>query len=681
MTLVLVVTLICLLVPAAVQADASEYSIKIDNLTVGFGTVDGKLSISKLAGADGRNWICAADKPDSLWRLNLIGDDGSTKDITSGEVELASADKKNGRLTFTWKTVVDDKALSATMSVHAGKNESISHWSLAIDLPQGWKVNWADFPILLHISMDLAKKLAAPVGWGLEYTVKPGMEYEATYPSMSAPMQFVSYYGTGKALYIGTPDPQANHKVYSAKADDHGASYTCQNWPGLPEKSGGEYRVPYEAAIGVIDGGYYAAAQVYREFALTAPWSKAGPISKRPIPQWLKDNDLWLRVEFGYENISDVCKRAHEFFKDVPTALHWYKWHEIPYDTLYPDYFPTRPGFAEGVKELQAQGFHVMPYINGRLADPNSKGWNEEGLSKSAARNEKGEPYTEVYGSKVPLNSMCPYTTAWQDKVSSLVDRLTHECGVDGVYIDQIGCAWAYRCYDKTHGHPLGGGHFWVDGYRKLMDKARTKLPKGGFFTTEEDIECFIDKFDALLLVNTPSDTDKKVIPLFPAVYSGRVITFGFQYIPKDDVAGSQSFRSKMAREFIFGAQIGWVLAEQLMKPEAVKEAEFVRNLAKCRHGAHKFLQEGRFLGLVDAKGDNPTVKFAGPGFFGGDYSAEMPSVFASAWEAEDGSIGVALANMTDEGHEVQVAAPGTTSRQVKVPARDAVVVEFNREK
>ena len=678
MALILVIMLICLMVSAAVGADAADYSIKTDKLTLAFDTVDGKLAVSELAGAGGRNWICATDTPGPLWRLNLIGDDGSTKDVASSEIGLSSADKKDGKLTFAWKTSLGDKTISATMSAHAAKGENISHWSLKVDLPDGYKVNRADFPILPHISMDLAKKLAVPEGWGLEYTVRPGMGFEATYPSMSAPMQFLSYYGTGTALYIGTHDPQANHKVFSARADESGASYKCQNWPGLPEKSGGTYEVPAEAVIGVVDGGYYEAAQVYRKFALTAPWSQAGPVSKRPIPQWLKDNDLWLRVEFGYENISEVCKHAREYFKDVTTALHWYKWHEIPYDTLYPDYFPTRPGFAEGVKDLQAQGFHVMPYINGRLADPNSKGWNEEGLSKSAARNEKGEPYTEVYGSNVPLNSMCPYTTPWQDKVSNLVDRLTHECGVDGVYIDQIGCAWAYRCYDKTHGHPIGGGHFWVDGYRTLMDKARTKMPKGGFFTTEENIECFIDKFDALLLVNTPCATDRIPIPLFPAVYSGRTITFGFQYIAKDQIAKSRSFRAKMSQEFIFGGQIGWVLAEQLMKPEAAQEAELVRNLAKCRSHAHKFLLTGHLLGLVDVGGDNPRVKFTAPApFGGGEYTSDLPSVFGSAWEAEDGSIGVALANMTDEDHEVNVAAPGTASRKVKVPARDAVVVEF----
>ncbi len=529
-------------------------------------------------------------------------------------------------------------------------------------------------------------------------TSSPGMSYEATYPSMIAAMQFVAFYGGGHGLYVGTHDPQANFKVYSAKADENGATFTVANWPGLATQGGGTYELPYEAVVGVFDGDWYDAAQVYRKWALTAPWSKAGPVSKRPIPQWVKDTDLWLRVETQMDDMMGLCKQAKAYF-DMPIALHWYRWHEIPYDTLYPDYFPPKPGFADQIKTLQSEGMHVMPYINGRIVDPNSKGWNEEGLSKSAARKEDGEPYTEVYGSKVPLNSMCPYTKAWQDKVASLVDRLTHECGVDGVYIDQIGCAWAYRCYDKSHGHPLGGGHLWVDGYRKLLDGVRAKLPEGRMITTEENIECFLDYFDALLLVNTPAATDRQVIPLFPAVYSGRTITFGFQYIAKDDVKNSVPFRAKMAREFTFGAQIGWVRADEIMAPGAEKEREFVRNLARCRSYGHKFLQEGRLLGVVDAGGDNPRVKFTAPAPFGGEYALEVPSVVGSSWEAEDGSIGIALANLSDQDRKVEFAAPlkagsayqaevfgpegkkktaaGADAENVTVPARSAVIVAF----
>ncbi len=665
--LVLVLTIFC---SAAFADTPAEGKLNTGKLQVSFDCSKEKALLSTISMPDGQNFI--AQPTDLLWRVVLVADDGSLKEIASTDAEFVSAKSGADKLVLTWRA--DQMEVAA--SIRAPKNSSVSYWSLNVKLPNDYKMRRCDFPILPTISNELGKKLAAPICWGIEYNMTPGMTYHSTYPSLTAAMQFQAFYGDRDALYLGTHDSKANHKVYLTTAYENFVSYACENWPGQAEKGGGEYKLPYEAAVGVVNGGWYEAAQLYREWALTAPWSKAGKISERPIPQWLKDTDMWLRVEFGYEGIADVCKQAREYF-DVPTSLHWYKWHEIPYDTLYPDYFPTRPGFAEGVKELQSMGFHVMPYINGRIVDPNSKGWNEEGLSKAAARNENGEPYTEVYGSQVPLNAMCPYTAGWQDKVAYLTHRLTHECGVNGVYIDQIGCGHAYLCYDKNHGHPLGGGTYWVDGYRKLLDKARAKLPRDRMFTTEENIECFIDKFDALLVVNTPCNSYSNVIPLFPAVYSGRAITFGFQYIGKDDIAASTPFRAKMAREFIFGAQMGWVLAIQLMKPEAEKEREFVRNLARCRGKAHKYLLEGRLLGLVDVKGDNPRVKFTADHPFGGEYTLDLPSVFGSAWEAEDGSIAVALSNMTDEPHRVEFITAGMDRpERVTVLARDGAVVE-----
>jgi hypothetical protein len=252
---------------------------------------------------------------------------------------------------------------------------------------------------------------------------------------------------------------------------------------------------------------------------------------------------------------------------------------------------------------------------------------------------------------------MCSSTEQWQQKIAGLVDRLVNECGVDGVYIDQISAAGAVRCFDPSHGHPVGGGHFWVDGYRKLLDLARSKLPKDRILTTEEDAECWLDQFDALLLVNTPMSVGR-TIPLFPAVYSGRTITFGFQYFAEDDLARSLPFRSKMARAFTYGSQLGWIRTEWIMAPEAAKEAEFLRNLVRCRRFGHKYLVYGRLLGMLDVVGDSPVISGDASGKRGGDYAFETPAVLASAWLAEDGSLGVALVNMSDDVREVEFDLP-----------------------
>lgn len=672
-----------------------------------FGIHTDRVSLDSLTDPGGAEWLAKPGDHDSFWRLAFQGPNGAAKDIGSADAKLARSEAGRERASLTWSVPLDDKAAIVAMTVRFQRGRPMSYWSLSAKLPTGWRVARADFPVIPNIKTSDGLKLAVPAGWGLEYDVKPGMSYAATYPSCVAAMQFAAFYNGGHGLYIGMHDPKANHKYFEANGRDDRVSFLCMNWPSIPKRTGGTYKVPFEAAIGVFDGDCHGATQIYREFALKAPWSKAGPVSKRPIPQWLKDTDLWLIPGAEPVRNVDLCKQASEYF-GVPTSLHWYNWHEIPFDTLYPDYFPAKPRFAEGVKALRDAGFHVMPYINGRLSDPKSEFWTEEHGDKAAARQDNGDLYTEVYGSKVSLEVMCPGADGWQHKIARLVDRLVNECGVNGVYIDQICAAGADRCFDATHGHPLGGGSMWVDGYRTLLSEVRRKLPPDAIITTEEDAECWIDQFDAQLLVNTPTIPAARPVPIFPAVYSGRSLAFAFQYIAWDDIKRSLPWRAKMARAFVWGSQLGWVDVERIMAPEAAKEAEFLRNLARCRRFAHEFVVTGRFLGMLDVGGGNPRLTCEATGSMGGTYPIDTPTVIGSAWLAENGSLGVLLANMSDEERKVEVelslkaagiqtttglstatfgpegkldAGPGGVLQKVSVPARSAVVVVYAPQK
>ncbi|MDI6828305.1 MAG: DUF6259 domain-containing protein [Armatimonadota bacterium] len=635
-------------------------TIRNEYMSIALGIDDGKVNFKSIADSSGNEFLSNFKDQSSIWRIIFRGLNGEVKEVESNIAVLS--DHQNAK--FTWTVPLGDAKAEVRTSVRLDSGSHLSYWSLSAKLPAGWKVSRADFPIIPNIKRAKGLRMAAPFGWGLEYELKPGETYDATYPSLVAAMQFVAFYASGHGLYIGTHDPQANHKRFIMKAMEDRIGFTITNLPAISDKGSGSWRLPYETAVGVFAGDYYDAAQIYREWTFNAPWGKAGPISKRPIPQWLKDTDLWIRVKDVWnekesepiENL-EMAKEAAGFF-GLPIALHWYTWHQIPFDTLYPEYFPAKPNFAEGVKALQAAGFHVMPYINGRLCDPKSKTWLEEHADLAAARQENGEPYTEVYGSKVPLNVMCPFTKQWQEKITGIVDRLVNEYEVDGVYIDQISAASAVQCFSSQHGHPIGGGKFWADGYRKLLDMARARLPKGRILTTEENAECWLDQFDALLLVNTPVGT-RKVIPLFPAVYSGRTITFGFQYTLPEDLKDSAPWRAKMAQAFAFGSQLGWVSLSVLMAPDVRQEAEFLRTLARCRRFAHEFVVTGRFLGMLDVRGDNPAILIKGkPSFGNGTYTMKLPSVLASAWLAENQTLGITLVNQSNEDHEVEVRLP-----------------------
>lgn len=654
-----------------------------------------QIALSSVVAAVGEEWLKPLGEKEALWRLSLQGPGSATVELGSVEIPFGQEVTKGHSTRLVWNGKAKDIQLQVVLSISWDRR--MTRWHLGAILPKGWRVARADWPILPSIRTQPGLKMAAPFGWGLEYDVKAGMSYEGTYPSLVTSMPFVAFYRNGKGLYVGMHDMRAHHKRLAVKAREDGVGVTCVHWPSEAATAGGRYAPEFEVAIGAFDGDYWNAAQIYRAFNRQTPWGGAqGGLRlenrNQPVPDWLKDIDLWLMP--GPEPLKnvDACRKAGEFF-GVPIALHWYNWHEIPFDTLYPEYLPAKPNFREGVKALQEAGFRVMPYINGRLCDPNSKTWTQEGGEKAAARQEDGKPYTEVYGSKVPLNVMCPYTKLWQDKIGGIVNRLVNECGVDGVYIDQIGAAGAVRCFNSDHGHSPGGGTFWFDGYRTMLDQIRAKLPKGRMITTEENAECWNDQFDALLMVNTPSTGGRRIIPLMPAVYGGRIITFGFQYMSGDDIPKSLPFRAKMARAFLWGAQLGWINVDMIMADNARKEAEFLRNLAVARRGGHEFLLTGTFLGEAEVTGDNPRLTGEGTGR-GSKYAIDLPAVMATAWLATDGAVGLAVVNLSDQPRTVEVrppwnrlselAASGTTKPAagdqpkvlpITIPAADARVI------
>ena len=614
---------------------------------------------------EGAQIFAPAPEGCEFWKLRLIGPDGTSPEITNKQAEFKGAVvlKSNPRetiLQFKWAILLAPKKEAGVfVEGRFSRTEIRTFWRIRVELLEGWSVQRADFPIIPNIQPDERLKLAAPFGWGVEYPVKAGLRYEGTYPSCIVAMQFVALYQEGHGLYIAAHDAQANHKDFSVISEKPAsACLKISHTPPLPVKTGGIFELPYDIVLGGYEGAYFEAAQIYKEFSYITPWGKAGRLSRRRIPDWLKETDLWLRPDGSAADNLKATKKAMDFFA-VPTALHWYRWHEIPYDTNYPDYFPAKAGFAEGIKELQKKGAHIVPYINGRLWDPAAVSWKKEGAANAAARSNEGLCYTEIYGSRVPNNVMCPYTELWQQKMAQVVRKMLLSFNVDGVYIDQICAAKAELCYNPAHGHPIGGGCFWHEGYRKLLKNIRENLPPEVILTTEENAECWIDLFDALLLVNTPMD--QEIIPLFLAVYSGRVINYGFLYYSADEPSNALSFRFKLAQNFIYGSQLGWIRPTNIMAKGAEREAAFLKKLIQARREARDFILSGEFLGLPEVGGDNPPVIVDGNCAFGGTYSKKPPSVIASAWRSERGELGMLVVNHTPHVRNVEITPPASS--------------------
>ena len=340
---------------------------------------------------------------------------------------------------------------------------------------------------------------------------------------------------------------------------------------------------------------------------------------------------------------------------------------------------------------------------------------------------------------KLPCASMCMGTPFWRNKYAGLVEEAFQKLGVDGIYMDQA-CS-SLACYDANHGHPIGGGKYWIDGFRLLAGdiRARCAGTRQIALAGEGCGEGWLPSLDLMLSLQVSKERYSnpkdgwQPIPFFQTVYHPYCILFGnyssLTMPPYDDLwpaefapaeplklldrKYSQQFLLEQARAFVWGQQptVANFLPAQLR--ERPEETEFVMQLARLRSRALQYLQKGVFLRPPELEVAEATLPMSRLSIYAGQQGAltsfegRYPMVLSGAWRAPDGNVAVALANIANEPITVPLVLPqkeygmprqggiwrlGPSGRQpigsfkgervsVAVPlaAREACLVEFGR--
>ena len=105
----------------------------------------------------------------------------------------------------------------------------------------------------------------------------------------------------------------------------------------------------------------------------------------------------------------------------------------------------------------------------------------------------------------------------------------------DGIYYDMIAAVEPEPCYDRSHNHSMGGGHFWTQGNSKIFKEVREKIEgREGLIFTESQDEAYIGDVDLFLTllgyrrgelpyVGNPKDESQryKIVPAYLSIYDG----------------------------------------------------------------------------------------------------------------------------------------------------------------
>lgn len=545
-------------------------------------------------------------------------------------------------LSMAWASPKDTRlaGLSVKVQARAVAAENAIQWAIEATPADGWSIWDVAFPQAAVGALGEHTAFLFPRGPG-EIKVDPWeqpFQYSGRYAGGWTSMQFFAAYAEGAepgpGLYFAHHDPMGSVKEMILESDKETRSVRITFEYDAPDcgKS-----VPFQlsgtAVWRLFRGDWYDAASIYRDWVKAEArwWPALAEEGRADTAQWMRELCAWAQTGGTPEEVSAQVKDLAAWL-GVPVGFHWYSWHQIPFDNDYPHYFPAKDGFAEAVRDLQANNVHVMPYINGRLWDTRDKGAEDFEFSSVAkpavTKDETGAPFIEKYGSKeadgspVALGVMCPTTPLWQNTVKDIVLRLQNEMGVDGVYIDQIAAASPVLCMDATHGHPLGGGAWWNEGYWTLLDALRREMQPGRMITTECNGEPFINKFDGYLTWHWQYDGQ---VPAFPAVYGGTIQMFGRAYGGGE--TADLAMRMKAAQQLVFGEQIGWLSPPAL---RAMPSAEFFRKAVLLRHALRRYFYAGEMARPPRLRGDIPKVKADWQ--WSGEWWVTTDAVLTGAW-------------------------------------------------
>ena len=427
----------------------------------------------------------------------------------------------------------------------------------------------------------------------------------------SATMQFCAYYNDQYGIYLGAHDPKASLKSFILATGNTSLHFKTE-YP-VPDKTrpGNDWQMDGYFALRLFTGDWYDAALMYRQWASqsAAYWPRATK-SRMLRQESLARLSVWGTYMEGPSVSMDTMRQDMNdfisFFQtslDIGVGIHWYRWNYKEFDDDYPDYFPERNGMTELVQAIQARSATIMPYINGRLYDTDLTGAWEYATRghPHATKKSSGEEYTQEFNSNT-FAVMCPTRDPWQEILRDAASQLTGRIGARGLYLDQICAAGPTECMDPDHGHPLGGGHWWRDGYRDMLEKVHDAMPAESFIVVEGAADYLADQVDGFLTDGWQADN---LVPAFQAIYGGRV-----QLVGKG--AGSayhdQSFYSKLAQALVHNVVPGRFFLWFVHDTNADTARPFVHDLVTMRHRLQEYLAFGTLLHPLRLSGQIPAI-------------------------------------------------------------------------
>ena len=719
--LIATILAIIFITPTHSQQNKTSKSIPIVSPTMRI-EVDGSAGAltSLLDQATGMNFISDPSGGASLWRIEMLPGSEPASIIPSmaGSFRWEHPSGRDSELKMTWEqfNLPYSTPLKVEVTVVLDSKTPLSYWSIAIEKPGALQVEKVRFPELPSITNQPEERLAAPIWMGQMTSIprklisgveNPSRRLEWPYPGAMSLQCLAFYRENGPGLYLSCDDTSAFRKAFAFWSDStNRVNYEMIHYPENESTPQTSYAPSYHAVIGTFKGDWITAAERYRAWGTQQPWAVRSRLNRGVVPDWLLKTSLWVWNRGKSDGVLEPAVDLQKQLK-LPVSVFWHWWHGCSYDDGFPEYLPPREGtdhFKSALASAQKSDIHAIVYMNQRLWGMTTKSWEDRGAERFAVKGLDGKIRPEIYNTytQKACATMCMATSFWRDTYAGIAAEAVRGLNVDGIYMDQA-CS-SLLCYDPTHGHSLGGGTFWMNGFRLLSNdiRQRTKEVKNTLLAGEGAGEAWLPYLDLMLTLQVSKERYARpndgwdVIPFFQSVYHAFGVTYGnysslcippydelwpAEFAPKEplkllDPKFATQFYLEQARTVLWGNQPTIANYRVIQRKERSEEISYLLKLARVRELGTKYLLHGTFLRSPEfsaasipfpvsrlsiyagRKGKTvETTKKKGTSDDGLDdsgrdkgeqsWESKTSPIVAGTWLAKSGDVGVAVSNIS----------------------------------
>lgn len=630
--------------------------------------------------------IRPADKSFGLFSIQLIKNNTPFIELNTKDFKFQREHSKKNTITLNY----ENETVRVTVSINLIDSDKEILWNISIQLKDTTiAVGRVDFP-QLQLNTESPEKtnqnyFVFPVAEGRK--VGSQKKFWKTYPSDLA-AQLVIYCAPQASFILWTDDNRGHVKTFGfERIDKNSVHFEVQH--RMPYINGKDWGMPYKIHMAFFEKDWQTSANAYRQWHENQLWSKTKFKHRTDVPVFLHSPPLCLTSDLTKEkdlNLLEQNLLSYRNIYNVPIIYIPFGWEK--YDKwIGIDYFPVSIGnetFHNLAVKLEKQQIYICGFISGYKWAYSSPAYSKDpSLTKKltdyykktqgghlSEKNSCGEPNSRMLA-EMKQTILCRGTDFGEEFFPKTASTML-DLGFRAVHLDQDNLEsldGINGCYDTSHNHPIPCGTWStkliIEAFEKISASAKKQGINNLLLTKEWGYELLNMHIHGHQIRNYNIVTDPNLIPLIQYLYH--------EYLPA--ILGSVNAKNHnirmIAAQIIYGQipSLGfWDSPAESIETLPMQTKLLLNDYYNAiKTFAKDYLLYGKMLPPIipDIPILNTTVNITKHNR-SDETAVKWPLVLQSAWEDENGNIGIFAVNLQKKSFVVHCPVPEGYYTQAK---------------